>query len=71
MQFLKVEVKPNGSKGITLRLFGRDDAGHILVSTVTAPDRGSVSRVLLDAQRSMQALAAKYTEEEQYQPKGK
>jgi hypothetical protein len=67
MKIFKVTVKPGPNKSYEIRLSGQDDTGRILNSVTVAPNLASVGDVTSQALRSMQSLAAKFTEEESFE----
>lgn len=69
MGILRIEVKPLGNGTTQLTLRGRDDAGHILVSTVMSPPNVTLASTVTVALRKMSAVASEVTEEEDFDDK--
>lgn len=66
MQLLKVNVQKDETKGFVITLWGRDDAGHVLVTSVGAPSAEAIPAIVLSATKSLSVVASEVTEEESY-----
>jgi len=70
MQLLKISVKPLPYGKTSIRLQGRDDAGNILDSWVTANPGADIAVVIQDAVASLETVATSVTEEEDFNIRG-
>jgi hypothetical protein len=69
MLILRVSVKPQHNGKVSIRIQGRDDAGHIFDNLVSARSAAEVAQVIEDAQKSMAVVASEITEEEKFDDK--
>lgn len=69
MLLSRVTVTPGKNGQVTVRVQGRDDAGHIMDRWATAANHAAVEPLVADILRSMQVTAAKFSEEEGFKGK--